>query len=93
MGLEDIVSSHSVYSKFECSLKCLEEQTCVGYNYRSKSKKHEINCQISHNTTLERDTEIVAYGEWTFYQDLETLPVHVSRSPQNTQVLMQLAHS
>ena len=64
-----------VYSKVECSLRCLKEQTCVGYNYRSKSKKYGINCQISRNTSPKGNTESVEYGDWAFYQDLETLPV------------------
>ena len=75
MALEDIISSHIVHSDIECSLKCLEEQSCVGYNYRATPKK--INCQISRmrNTTLEGDTETLVDGEWMFFQDLETLPV------------------
>ena len=69
------MSSYSVYSQVDCSLKCLEEQFCVGYNYRLKSRDGEINCQTGHNTTLKRDTESVVNGEWIFYQNLDYLPV------------------
>lgn len=72
---EDIISSHIVHSEMDCSLKCLGEQTCVGYNFRPKSKKHEINCQLGSNSSLERDIEIVKNGEWVFSQDLDSLPV------------------
>jgi hypothetical protein len=58
-------------------MKCLEEQLCVGYNYRATPQK--INCQISRNTTLERDAETLVNGEWMIYQDLETLPVSTFR--------------
>ena len=78
MESEDIISSHIVDSEIECSLKCLDEQTCVGYNYRTESKKNEINCQLGSNSSLERDIESVRNGEWVFSQDLDTLPRHVS---------------
>ena len=65
---EDAISSHTVHSKIECSLKCLQKSTCVGYNYRSKSNKYAVNCQLG-NKPQERGGS----GEWTFYQDLETV--------------------
>ncbi|CAB4006185.1 Hypothetical predicted protein, partial [Paramuricea clavata] len=68
---EEIISSHSVYTKVECSFKCNEEETCGGYNYRTKSKKHEINCQISKKS---KASESGRNGEWTFYQDSQTVP-------------------
>ncbi|CAB3983338.1 Hypothetical predicted protein [Paramuricea clavata] len=34
---DDIIASHIVDSEVDCSLKCVEEQSCVGYNYREKS--------------------------------------------------------
>ena len=83
MESEGIISSHIVHSEMECSMKCLGEQTCVDYNFRPKSKKHEINCQLGGNSSLERDMEIVKNGEWVFSQDLETLRVSE---------LYQLAH-
>jgi hypothetical protein len=75
LEVEDIISNHSVEARIECSLKCLKEQSCAGYNYRSRSKIDDINCQISANTTLERSN--ILYGPWVFYQDLETLPVSI----------------
>ena len=74
LAAEDILSNYLVHSEAECSLKCLEEQTCVAYNYRTTSAQGEINCQTS-NTTLQKDADVFALGDWTFYQDLETLPV------------------
>ena len=71
------MSNHSVDSQVDCSLKCLEEQFCVGYNYRSISKKVEINCQTSRNTSLERDTKNVVQGEWMFYEHIENLLVSI----------------
>ena len=67
------MSNHIVDSQVECSLKCLEEQFCVGYNYKAKSNKGEINCQISANATLGKQD--ILHGPWVFYQDLETFPV------------------
>ena len=74
---EEVVSSYSVHSQVDCSLKCREEQFCVGYNYRLKSRAGEINCQTGHNTTLKRDAESVVNGEWIFYQNLDYLPVSI----------------
>ena len=51
---EDIISSHAVHFKVECSLKCLQSSTCVGYNYRAKSNRYAVNCQLS-NKTRTRD--------------------------------------
>ena len=70
MPEEDIISSHSVHSQVECSLKCLETSTCVGYNYRPKSIKYAVNCQVSSKTEA-RDQVTGAEGEWIFYIDLE----------------------
>lgn len=78
---EDIISSHSVHSEAECSLKCLEEEACIGYNYRPESKKHEINCQISHNT-VQKEKESTRRRKWMFYQDTKTLPVSKSSKQQ-----------
>ena len=67
---EDIISSHAVYFQVECSLRCLQKSTCSGYNYRTKSNKYAVNCQLS-NKTPEREVE--RNGEWKLYQDLETV--------------------
>ena len=76
MASEDILSSHRVDSQVECSLKCLvQKTTCVGFNYKHNAKKHDMNCQTSANTTLSRNKEDIANGEWMFFQVLETLPV------------------
>jgi hypothetical protein len=67
---EEIISSHAVHSKVECSLKCLQKSTCVGYNYKPESNEYAVNCQLS-NKTQERESD--QSEEWTFYQDLETV--------------------
>ncbi|XP_028410723.1 uncharacterized protein LOC114533410 [Dendronephthya gigantea] len=73
LAAEDLLSSHHVHEEAECSLKCLEEETCVAYNYKPKTAADEINCQIT-NTTSQKNLEAFGKGEWTFFQDLETLP-------------------
>ena len=75
MPPEHHISSHNVYSKLECSLRCLQEPSCLGYNYRSASNNYAVNCQLS-NETQERGRggeKENGSGEWTFYQDLETV--------------------
>ena len=67
---EDILSSHTVHFKVECSLKCLQSSTCGGYNYRAKSNRYAVNCQLS-NKTRTRDQGAGAKEKWMFYQDLE----------------------
>ena len=59
---EDILNSHAVHSKAECSLKCLQTSTCVSYNYRSNSNKYDVNCQLS-NKTRGGDKEKKAKGK------------------------------
>ncbi|XP_028410746.1 uncharacterized protein LOC114533433 [Dendronephthya gigantea] len=75
---EDIISTHSVDSEAECSLKCLESQVCVGYNYKPGSEKYEMNCQISDNK-IHTEMEFVGNREWMFYQDMDTLPQQCHR--------------
>ena len=70
MAEEDIISSHAVHSKVECFLKCLHLSTCVGYNYRPKSNRYAVNCQLS-NKTRTRDQGASAKGDWTFFKDLK----------------------
>ena len=83
----EIISSHTVHSKVECSLRCLQKSICVGYNYRHKSNKYAVNCQLSNkNQELGESDES---GEWTFYQDLETVSnelhynVNAQQRPRN----------
>ena len=68
----DILSNHTVYAKTECSLMCLELSKCVGFNYRAKSNKYVVNCQLSNKTHKRENDEIEETGEWKFYQDLRT---------------------
>ena len=60
----DILASYTVHSKTECSLKCLQKGTCIGYNYRPESTKYAENCQLR-NKTQEGKKGID--GEWTFW--------------------------
>ena len=65
---DDILSNHTVHAKTECSLMCLQKSKCVGFNYRTKSNKYAVNCQLSNK---KRDNgEIENTGEWKFYQDV-----------------------
>ena len=66
----DIIASYAVHSIIECSFKCLEKGTCIGYNYRPKSTKYAENCQLS-NKTQERETS--GNGNWTLYQDVDAV--------------------
>ena len=69
---EDIISSYAVHSKIECSFQCLQASRCVGYNYRPKSNRYAVNCQLS-SKIRGKDEQTVAKGNWEFYQDLETV--------------------
>ncbi|XP_028416421.1 uncharacterized protein LOC114540476 [Dendronephthya gigantea] len=71
LATDYIISSYAVHSEIECSLKCLEEETCVAYNYRPILAHGEINCEIS-NSSSHKDIKVFAKGEWILYQDLET---------------------
>ena len=72
LSQEDTISSHAVHSKVECSLKCLQTTTCVGYNYRSETNKYAVNCQLS-NKARESDKESNAKEKWNFYRALEVV--------------------
>ncbi len=63
--------NHTVNSEVECSLKCLKEQSCVGYNYRAESYKDAKNCQISNKTKDKNGKD----GEWTFYLEVNVATV------------------
>ena len=66
---QDVISSHAAHSQVECSLICLQTTTCVGYNYRTKSSKYALNCQLS-NKTRTRGQQGNAEGKWMFYEGL-----------------------
>lgn len=74
LAYEDIISSHIVHSKVECSLKCLQEPYCVGYNYKRTHYTNKTNCQVSQNKVGTAENKL-KNGMWVFYQDLETLIV------------------
>ena len=72
---EDIISNLSVHDEAECSFRCIQESTCMGYNYRPAMNSYAVNCQLSNKTQVskrggERED---GRGEWTFYQDPETV--------------------
>ncbi len=66
----DIVSSYAVHARIECSLKCIQKGTCIGYNYRPESTMYAENSQLS-NKTQERGSS--EDREWTFYQDVKAV--------------------
>ena len=67
---EDILSNHTVSAKTECSLMCLERSKCVGFNYKAKSNKYVVNCQLSTKTHRSKNGDSKETGEWKFYQDV-----------------------
>ena len=69
---EDIISSYAVHSKIECSFQCLQASTCVGYNYRPKSNRYVVNCQLS-SRIRGKDEQTIPKGNWEFYQDWKTV--------------------
>ena len=72
-----IISSHAVLSEVECSVKCLEKSpTCVGYNYKPKSTRYAVNCQLS-NETRGKNQEIGANKKWEFYQNLQKVRIKI----------------
>ena len=72
MPPDEIISNHTVHSQTECSLMCLQKSTCVGFNYRIKSNKYVVNCQLSNKTYERENGENKETGEWMFYQDVRT---------------------
>ncbi len=66
----DIVFSFAVHSRIECSLKCIQKRTCIGYNYRPESTKYAENCQLSNKT---QENGSGGNGEWTFYQGVKAV--------------------
>ena len=61
---ENTISSLSVHGQIECSMHCIRKPTCVGFNFRTRSSKYTMNCQLSNNT---QDIESVGSGDWVFY--------------------------
>jgi hypothetical protein len=44
----------------------------LGYNYRTKSNKYVVNCQLSKKTHERENGGSEETGEWVFYQDVRT---------------------
>ena len=74
---EDTISSYALYSKVECSLKCLQTSTCVGYNYMKNSNLRDINCQLS-SKAQKTKKKSSGNAKWTFYQVVEIVSKNVS---------------
>ncbi|XP_046842538.1 uncharacterized protein LOC124436616 [Xenia sp. Carnegie-2017] len=65
---KDIISSHVVRHLMECSMKCVPEQQCIGFNYLYSVQEHEINCQTSNMTISNVSKTVPSKGNWIFYQ-------------------------
>ena len=71
-----VVSTHIVDVEEECSLKCLEELHCFGFNFKSgsitnKFDSSELNCQISGRNF--ENMEVMDGNDWVFYHVLSTV--------------------
>ena len=67
---EDIISSYAVHSQLECSHRCLQTSSCVGFNFRPKSNKYAVNCQLSNKNRARNEMTNEVKREWTFYYSL-----------------------
>ena len=72
MHPDHIISNHTVCTQMDCSMRCLETSTCVGFNYRTNSNKYVANCQLSKETRESGSVETEERGEWEFFQDERT---------------------
>lgn len=65
-----MVSNHTVYSETECSMRCALNSTCLGFNYRTKSNRYIVNCQLSNKSQKGENGKYGEAEKWTFYQDV-----------------------
>ena len=66
---EDLISSHSATSWFECGSKCLENQECIAFSHldeHGRISSHRTNCKLAKNIL----NVVVVNGEgaWTTYR-------------------------
>jgi hypothetical protein len=74
-----VVSTHIVDVEEECSLKCLEELYCFGFNFNSGITDKYINkenCQISGRSS--ENMEVMNGDDWIFYEVLSTVSKKLS---------------
>ncbi len=64
----DVISESSVLSWLDCGVSCLEKHFCAAYNFKEKSNKNEINCQLTHNADHKFKRRIVEDNDWTLYE-------------------------
>ena len=66
----NVISSHNVESSIDCSHRCLQETTCVAFNYRSARENNKLNCQLTNNTVGVKESDVNNNndGDWTFYK-------------------------
>ena len=67
----DIISTHHVHSEMGCSLRCLNEVTCVGFKYKHGVNSPSVNCQLS-NTTGENNMVDDDDQGWVYFVDIKT---------------------
>ena len=75
----NVISSHDVASSIDCGQQCLQQATCVAFNYRSTRKSNEPNCQLSNNTEgFEENGDNV--GDWIFRKALYAVLIEIKNN-------------
>ena len=85
MPVSALLSGHIVNSEEECSLRCLEELYCLGFNFNSRiinKSSCKVNCQLSDWDNLD---DVVSGDEWIFYYALSRVS-EVERNESMTNI-------
>ena len=67
----DIISTHHVHSEMECSFRCGNEETCVGFKYKHGVSSPSVNCQLSNNTGENNMVDDDDQG-WVYFVEIKT---------------------
>lgn len=51
-------------------MRCAPNSPCLGFNYRTKSDKYVVNCQLSNKAQKRENDKSKETGMWAFYQDV-----------------------
>jgi hypothetical protein len=65
----DVLEQLIIDSSMSCALRCLAKKLCVGFNFKRRAKKKQINCQL----TISLDNKFSKDGsegdsDWDFYK-------------------------
>ncbi|XP_013420105.1 uncharacterized protein LOC106180625 [Lingula anatina] len=63
-----VLSTHDVYNRLQCSLKCLDEPACLSFNFEDVSDNKTRVCELNSRTADKRGNNMEAREGYAYYE-------------------------